>query len=136
MSPNCAAKNQKKSIHQEGFIENAIRNLKSHRISSGHRAADIYGIPPTSLHNRHKGARSKAVINAEKRKLTINEEEILIKRILSFTKQGFPPWPIFIEYWANLLLANQGSNRPIKCISINWKSTFINHYPEVKSVYS
>ena len=68
--------------------------------------------------------------------MTAIEEETLIKRVLSYAKQGFPPRSIFIQHWANLLLANRGSNLPTKHVGINWKSAFINCHPEVKSVYS
>jgi len=86
--------------------ENAIRDLNSQKIESSRRAAVIYDIPKSTLHDRRRGVRPQAIANAEKRKLTGNEEEVLIKRVLSLAERGYPPRPIFIENWANLLLAN------------------------------
>src|SRR5271156_6630226 len=136
MPPIRTIKNRKNLIEQEGLKEQAIRDLKSSKISSTRKAADIYELPRTSLRDRRRGIRPQAEANAEKKKLTASEEETLIKRILSLAKRGFPPRPIFIENWANLLLANRGSSRPIKRVGINWKSTFINRHPELKGVYS
>ncbi|EED12237.1 conserved hypothetical protein [Talaromyces stipitatus ATCC 10500] len=126
---------EKYLIKQEGLKESAIRDLQSSKIQSGCKAARVYGLPRTSLQGRLKGRRPLAESNATKRKLTSTEEETLIKRVLSLTKRGYPPRPIFIENWANLLLANRGSDGPIERVGINWKSTFINRHPEVKSVY-
>src|SRR5271156_175661 len=136
MPPIRTIKNRKKLIEQEGLKENAIRDLKSSKIESGRKAAKIYDLAPSSLQDRLNGRRPVAEINALKRKLTANEEETLIKRVLSLAKRGYPPRPIFIENWANLLLANRGSSRPTKRVGINWKSTFINRHPELKGVYS
>ena len=61
-----------------------------------------------SLKNRHNGVFPKAISNPQKRKLTATEEEVLVQRILSLDKQGFPPRPVVIQGWANLLLANCG----------------------------
>ncbi|EED19603.1 pogo transposable element, putative [Talaromyces stipitatus ATCC 10500] len=119
MAPTRSIENRKKLIEQEGLRDNAIRDLKSSKIQSGRKAARVYGLPRTSLQGRLKGRRPLAESNATKRKLTPIEEETLIKR-----------------NWANLLLANRGSGGPIERVGINWKSTFINCHPEVKSVYS
>ena len=100
------------------------------------KAAKIYGIPYVSLYDRKQGALPRAEANSKKKKLTTSEEEVLIQRILSLDKRGFPPRPIMIEGWANLLLANRDPSRPIECVGINWKSTFISCYPELKSRYS
>ena len=69
---------QRKRIEQEGLKEQAIRNLKSSKISSIRKAAIIYGIPYTSLQNRNNGALSRAQINSKKKKLINTEEEVLV----------------------------------------------------------
>lgn len=50
----------------------------------------------------------KAISNTQKRKLNATEEEVLVKRILSLDKRGFPPRPAAIQGWANPLLVNRG----------------------------
>jgi hypothetical protein len=64
-------------------------------------------MPRSSLQDRRKGAVPKAEANAKKLKLTANEEETLVKRILSLDKRGLPPRHATIENWTNLLLANR-----------------------------
>ena len=96
MPPIHNQKRIQKSTEQEGLKEQAIRDLKSSKISSICKAATLYGIPFGSLKDRHNGVLPKAISNAQKRKLNTTEEEVLIQRILSLDKQGFPPRPAAI----------------------------------------
>jgi len=136
MPPIRTKKNRKNLIEQEGLKENAIRDLKSSKIESEREAAEIYDLPRLSLQDQRSGALPLEELNAKKWKLTPSEEETIIKRILFLALRGFLPRPEAIADWANLLLANQGSDLPIKHISKNWKTNFVNRYPELKSCYS
>ena len=78
MPPIRNQKRIQKSIDQEGLKEQAIRNLKSSKISNIHKAATLYGLPFGSLKDRHNGMLPKAINNVQKRKLNTAEEEVLI----------------------------------------------------------
>jgi hypothetical protein len=75
--------NSKNSVEQEGRILLAVSSLKKKEILNIHEAARVYNMPYTTLQRRLKGHTFQAELRANSHKMTRNEEESLIRWILS-----------------------------------------------------
>jgi hypothetical protein len=64
--------------------------------------------------------------------MTQNEEESLIKWILSMDQRGATPRPSRVQEMANILLAQRGSTA-IETVGEKWVHNFINRHDEIKT---
>lgn len=71
------------SAEQEGRILLAISALKKKEISAISRAAQIFNVPCLTLRDRLKGSKYRNEARVNGYKMTQNEEELLIRWILS-----------------------------------------------------
>jgi hypothetical protein len=85
--------NLQNSVKQEGQIILAISALKKQQISTVREAACVYNVPRTTLQRRWKGHGFQAETHANGHKITQNEEESLIRWILSMDQCGAAPRP-------------------------------------------
>ena len=77
---------------QEARIILAIKAIRmSKRLLSRRRAAKIYNVPYMTLTNRMNGATSRNNIKPNCLKLTILEEETIIRHIFDRDSRGFSP---------------------------------------------
>lgn len=120
------------SIEQEGRILLAISSLKKAEIQSIRQAAQDFQVPYTTLQNRLKGAINRVDTRANSHKLTPNEEESLIRWILSMDQRGAPPRPSHVRDMANILLSKRGSIS-LQTVGINWVYNFIKRRDKLKS---
>jgi len=72
---------------------------------SHQRAANIYSVPESSLHDRINGKTPIHKRRNSQRKLTPSKEQTLIQYVLDLDTQGFPPQIVGVKDMANLLLA-------------------------------
>ena len=70
-------------------------------------------MPRQTLQYHIKGRAAKVDIRAGQHKLTLNEEELLIKWILDLDKRGRPPQHAYVQNMANHLLSIHGNNLPL-----------------------
>jgi hypothetical protein len=91
-------------------------------------AARIYTISSSTLHARMNGRRARVDTHANSMRLTLLEEQTLVKFILDLDSRGFPPQLNSIEEMANLLLAECNIGR----IGQHWASHFIQRQPKLK----
>ena len=77
--PPIRKKVKKDSVEQEGRILLAISDLKNGKICSVRKAAEIYNVSRSTLHNRVNGMPYRAEIRANGHKLTQSEEDSLVK---------------------------------------------------------
>jgi hypothetical protein len=68
------------------------------------KAAQIYGVPETTLCERLTGIKLRSETRANGHKLTTIKEESLIKILLDVDKQGFSICPEFLRGMAQILL--------------------------------
>jgi DNA invertase Pin-like site-specific DNA recombinase len=94
--PPKARQNSRNSIEKEGRIILAISALNKQEISSIREAARIFNISHATLCRRINGTTSRLETRANSHKLTQNEEESLVRWILSLDQHGAPPQPSHI----------------------------------------
>ena len=133
--PPKARQNSKKSAEQEGRILLAISALEKQEICTIREAARVYNVPRSTLQDRLRGKVFRAEKRANLYKMTQNEEESLVRWILSLDRRGAPPQPSDAREMANILLAGRGT-APIQSVGVNWVTKFIQRRPEVKSCFS
>jgi hypothetical protein len=107
MPPKSSIKLQN-SVEQEGRIILAISALKKQEIRTVREAARVFNIPCTTLQRRWNGHGFQAETRANGHKMTQNEEESLIRWILSMDQCGAAPQPSHVREMANILLAKRG----------------------------
>jgi hypothetical protein len=107
--PPKARPKSKNSVEQEGRILLAVSALKKKEILNIREAARVYNVPYTTLQRRLTGHAFRAELRANGHKMTQNEEESLIRWILSMDQRGAAPRPSHVREMANILLAQRGS---------------------------
>jgi hypothetical protein len=133
--PPKARTNSKKSEEQEGRLLLAISALQKKQISTIREAVRVYNVPYTTLRQRFNGVTSRTKTRANSHKLTQNEEESLVRWILSLDQRGAAPRPSHVREMANILLAKRGTT-PIQTVGEKWAYNFIQRQDELKTRFS
>jgi hypothetical protein len=120
-----------KSSQNEGKLLIAINTLNCGQIKSGRKAASLYDVPPSTLNDRVNGRKSRAEINAKKRKLRPHEHEALVAWCLDMDKRGFPTQLIQVREMADALLAARKPGKPFENVGKCWATRFIRDEPRL-----
>ena len=88
----------------EGRVSLALQAYITHQLLSLRAIANAYDVPFETLRERHLGVLPRAQTLANSRKLNNSEEEILIRKILQLSEEGFPPQRAIVEEIANIML--------------------------------
>jgi len=120
------------SIYQEGRIALAISALKKNQFQSVRQAAAAYKVDRKTLDRRLAGTTSRRDCEANSKRLTKQEEVVIVQHILDLDSRGFAPKLVFLRDMANQLLAAR-SARPV---GKNWPENFVRRTPEVKTRYN
>jgi hypothetical protein len=117
---------------KEARIILAIEALRTTQKLSRRRAAAIYDIPLTTLHDRMTGITPKASSVNARLNLTTIEEDVIVQYILDRDSRGFSPRVADVGDMANLLLRKRDA-RPV---GKNWLASTL-HYatPGVKDAF-
>lgn len=89
--PPKARQISKKAEEQEGRLLLAISALKKQEISSIRKAAEVFNVSRSTLHDRLHGVTPRSETRANNHKMTQNEEESLVQWILSLDQRGAAP---------------------------------------------
>jgi hypothetical protein len=133
--PPKARQNNQNSEEQEGRLLLAISALKNQEIRNVREAARVYNVPCTTLRRRLSGQKSCTETRGSNYKLTKNEEESLVRWILSLDRRGAPPRQSHVQEMANILLAQRGT-MPIQQVGEKWVYNFIERRDELKTQYT
>jgi hypothetical protein len=128
--PPIRSEKSRKAIEQEGRLLLAIEAIQNQEIPSTREAARQFNIPPTTLHRRLHGQLFRPESRANNHKLTQNEEESLLKWVLSMDTRGAAPRPEAVREMANLLLAKRGVG-PIQQVGEKWVYNFVKRHDEL-----
>ncbi|KAG2001081.1 hypothetical protein GB937_010526 [Aspergillus fischeri] len=123
------------SVEQEGRVLLAISALKNNQIRNISEAARVDNVPRTTLRQHLDGHIFRPEARANGHKMTQNEEESLIRWILSMDQRGAAPRPSHVREMANILLAQRGST-PTQTVGEKWVYNFINQHDEIKTQFS
>lgn len=91
-------------LSKEARMQMAITAWKQQKVKSKLKAAQIFGVPESSLRKRLSGVKPWTETRANSHKLTATEEETLVKRLLDADKRGFSIRPEFLRGMAQILL--------------------------------
>jgi len=75
----------------EERISLALQAYISNQISSLRVTANAYDVPFETLRRRHLRVLSRKETTPNSRKFTINEEQVLLRKVLQLSTDGFPP---------------------------------------------
>jgi hypothetical protein len=123
------------ALSQENRLQMAIIAYKSQKIKSEAKAAAVFGVPKTTLHERLNGIRPRSETRANGHILTVLEEEALTKRLLDTDKRGFSIRPQFLHRMAQILLRERTQN-PTATIGVNWAYKFVKRHPALRTRYN
>ena len=110
----------------------AIEALKCDQKLTVHKAAQIYNISDTTLHNRMKGIKQKTECWSKSQLLSKLEEEVIIQYIIDLDDWGFSLWLKDIEDIATTILMSR-HGPPIGKL---WTHRLVKHTPELKTCFS
>lgn len=124
-----------KLVEQEGRIQLTISALKKGDIQNVRRAAEVYNIPKSTLHNRVNGQLFRVDLRANSHRLSETQEETLVKWIVSRDTRGAAPRQAQVYEMANIILQadNPSGYTPV---GKNWVTNFTNRRPELKSRFA
>jgi hypothetical protein len=118
--------------NQEGRILLAIQALKLGQLQSIRAAAKAYDVPYSTLSTRLHGIACRRDMTPNLQKLTLKEEEAIVRYILDLDSRGFPPRPQAVQEMADLLLAE----RDALPVGKNWTTNFIKRRTELKTKFN
>lgn len=119
----------------EGRIALALQAYNNNHFTSLRAAAQTYEVPFETLRTRHLGVLPRAATPANSRKFTNDEEQILLRKILQLSTDGFPPQRAIVEEMANTMLDTKNPASPQK-VGTKWVANFVKRHPELSSVYN
>ena len=93
------------------------------------RAAAIYNVRRSTLHDRRAGTTSRRNSQANSSSLTKYEEDTLVQCIRKLDVRGFAPTLGYVREMANQLLAVRGGGQ----VGEKWASNLVRRKPELKS---
>lgn len=110
----------------------AIEALKSNPKASLRSIAHVYNVDRKTLTQRRDGRTARRDTTPKSRKLTILEEEAIVKRVLELDARSFPPRVCTVQDMANRLL----HARNMQPVGKHWATNFIKRHIELKTHYS
>ncbi|KAG8349172.1 hypothetical protein FVEN_g12601 [Fusarium venenatum] len=93
------------------------------------RAAFLYNVPFQTLHYRSQGRQARVDCIPNGRKLSDQEEQIIVEYILNLDSRGFPSRHRDVEEMANRLL----TERDASPVGKRWAINFIKRQPQLKT---
>ncbi|GMG14126.1 unnamed protein product [Aspergillus oryzae] len=125
----------KSQVEQEGRLLLAIEALNNQKICSIREAARVYNVPRSTLTDRMNGRHFNKEKRANSHKLTQNEEDSLVRWILSLDQRGAAPRHTHVREMANILLAKRGDPIPTT-VGQKWAHNLVQRRDELKSRFS
>lgn len=119
----------------EGRVSLALQAYVTHQIPSLRNAASTYDVPYTTLYRRYTGVLPRRETAPRSRKLTNDEEQVLLRKILQLSADGFPPQRVIVEEMANTMLVTKNPTSPQK-VGAKWVANFVKRHAELSSVYN
>jgi hypothetical protein len=121
------------SSETEGRISLALQAYTRTQLPSLRAAANAYDVSFSTLRIRHLGVLPRADSTVHSRKLSNNEEQVLIRKVLQLSADGFPPQRAIVEEMASTMLQTKNSAHPQR-VSTKWVTNFVKRHPELLSV--
>src|SRR5690348_16990948 len=120
------------SQEKEGRIQLALRAYDNKQFSSYRAAAAAYNINHHTLSKRAKGITFRPESRPKSQKLTIIEEETIVRYILDLDARGFAPRLCEVEDIANKILGVRTEIR----VGKNWAHRFVSRTDKLKIAFN
>lgn len=117
---------------KESDLVLAVKILRDNPQLKTTTIARIYNVPRTTLSNRLRGTSARHDIIPQNRKLTLLEEETIVRHILDLDSRSFPPRVSCVEDMANRLLADRNAQR----VGKNWTTNFVRRQSQLRTRFS
>ena len=118
--------------YNEADIFLAISAINKNQIQSENLAAITYNVPRSTLRDRRAGITSRRDCQANSKKLSKLEEEVITKHILDLDSRGFAPTLGAVRDMANKLLPGRGAGQ----IGQHWLRNFVNRTPSLTTRFN
>jgi hypothetical protein len=109
-----------KSSH-EADIYLAISAINQRQVLTERSAAQTYEVSRTTLQRRRAGIRARRDCQPNTKKLTQQEEEVIVSYILDLDRRGFAPAYAAVRDMADKLLAARGAGQ----VGVHWPRNFV-----------
>jgi hypothetical protein len=106
------------SQSKEARMQMAISAYKNKKIKSKLKAAEVFGVPESTLRERLSGVKPHTESRANSHRMTVIEEKALIKHLLDADKRGFSIQPEFLRGMAMILLRAR-THDPTATLGVN-----------------
>jgi hypothetical protein len=123
---------QPQSTPNKALVVLALSAIKNNTVQSARRAAAAYSVPRSTLSHRHAGRTARRDCQPNSRKLTKQEEKVLVRHILNLDARGFAPTLAAVRDMANRLLAEKGASQVGKI----WPYNFVKRTLELKTRFT
>jgi hypothetical protein len=119
-------------------LEQALEAIRADRDLSTTRAAKLFGVPKSTLQNRLKNGKTRAISHESQQLLTSIEEEQLVAYVSRASKLGSPiTLPILLELATEIREKRRltpSTSPPLPPISRRWTERFRDRHPSLKVV--
>jgi hypothetical protein len=109
------------SRSDEADIRLTISSLNKHQIKTVRAAARAFNVPRTTLRERRAGIPARRDSQPNSKKLTQQEEEVIIRYILDLDIRGFAPTYAAVRDMADKLLAARDAGQ----VGVYWPRNFV-----------
>jgi hypothetical protein len=117
------------STSNEAKLILAIQAISNDASLSERKAAELYGVDRMLLNRRRTGMAARRDCQANSKKLTKLEEEVIVEHIIELDSRGFSPSLAAVRDMANTLLRERSAPQ----IGQNWPSNFVARTPSIKT---
>jgi hypothetical protein len=107
----------------------ACQALKNDASISVRQAAELYRVERTRIRRRRAGVASRRDCEANSKRLTKLEEEVIIEFIIDLDARGFSPTLAAVRDMANSVLRTRNAGQ----VGQNWPSNFVARTPSIKT---
>ena len=124
-------------LQQEGRLQLAIKAIQEGNFDSIRHAGRAYDVPHSTLTRRLQGIAPQRGTPAATRKLTQQEEDVLVQWILDMDSRGYAPRVGDVRRKANILLAERVRGTSIKAptVGVNWATQLVQRRADLRSNY-
>lgn len=119
----------------EGRVSLALPTYHSGQLLSLRAASGAYDVPFETLRRRLAGIQSRAETVSNSRELSNSEEQVLVRKVLQLSTEGFPPQRAIVKEMANTMLQTKHPSRP-SIVGTNGVTNFVKRHLELSSVYN
>lgn len=117
-------------MDKEDRIKLALEAVRTKSVPSIRKAAELYGVPRSTLQARLNGAETIRKAHEPYQRLSLAEEEALVCTINRMYGWGWPMTISAVETFAEQMLRAKGDSKPL---GTNWYQHFLKRHPSLRT---